>query len=88
MKTPVYATAFKRDIKLLAKRGKDLSKIKEVGQILLDGKPLDRKYVDHPLKGNYNGFRDLHIEPDWILIYKTTSEAVFFERTGTHSDLF
>jgi mRNA interferase YafQ len=45
-------------------------------------------YLDHPLKGNWQGYRDAHIEPDWLLIYKQEGEAVRFERTGRHVDLF
>ena len=45
-------------------------------------------YLDHPLKGNWQGYRDAHIEPDWLLIYKLEGESVRFERTGRHVDLF
>jgi len=45
-------------------------------------------YLDHPLKGNWRGFRDAHIEPDWVLIYKIDGNIVRFERTGRHTDLF
>lgn len=52
--------------------------------------PLDKKHLDHPLTGEWRGFRELHIEPDWLLIYEITSDkkTVIFTRTGTHSDLF
>ncbi|MCL2629948.1 MAG: type II toxin-antitoxin system YafQ family toxin [Firmicutes bacterium] len=88
MKTAVYTSAFKHDYKQMSKRGKDLGKLKEVILILQAGEPIHKKYLDHPLKGSYKGYRDLHIEPDWLLIYKATQDMVFFERTGTHSDLF
>ena len=55
---------------------------------LLDGQPLPRELGDHPLKGEWKPSRDLHIEPDWVLIYCVDGEAVRFERTGTHADLF
>ncbi|WP_332060847.1 type II toxin-antitoxin system YafQ family toxin [Bartonella sp. CB74] len=45
-------------------------------------------FKDHPLKGNWCNFRDVHIEPDWILIYKISDDEIRFERTGNHSDLF
>ena len=70
------------------KRGKNLEKLETVAQLLVEGKPLDRKYLDHPLTGNYKGYRDLHIEPDWLLIYKITEDTIIFDRTGSHSDLF
>jgi mRNA interferase YafQ len=46
------------------------------------------RFKDHPLKGEWKSFRDAHIEPDWVLIYKVTDEGLRFERTGTHADLF
>ena len=79
---------FKKDIKRLQKRGKDLAKIKAVFDLLLAQKPLPEKNRDHPLGGNWAGHRDCHIEPDWLLIYKVLDDEVRLERTGTHSDLF
>lgn len=79
---------FKKDIKRLQKRGKDLAKIKEVIDLLLAQKPLPEKNRDHQLGGNWAGHRDCHIEPDWLLIYKVLDDEVRLERTGTHSDLF
>jgi len=49
---------------------------------------LDFKHRDHPLIGNYKGFRECHIESDWLLVYKVTDEEIIFVRTGTHADLF
>ena len=51
-------------------------------------RPLPAKYKDHKLKGDYEGSRELHIEPDWLLIYFETEEEIILEATGTHSDLF
>jgi mRNA interferase YafQ len=79
---------FKKDIKRLQKRGKDLAKIKVVIDLLLAQKPLPEKNRDHHLGGNWAGHRDCHIEPDWLLIYKVLDDEVRLERTGTHSDLF
>jgi mRNA interferase YafQ len=79
---------FKKDIKRLQKRGKDLAKIKTVIDLLLAEIPLPPKNRDHQLGGNWSGRRDCHIEPDWILIYQPMDEEVLLERTGTHSDLF
>lgn len=84
----VQPSAFKKDIKRQKKRGKDLAKLKVVIEILISGKDLPQRYLDHTLSGNWNGWRDCHIEPDWILIYKLSSDAVTLGRTGTHSDLF
>ena len=83
-----YTGQFKRDVKLAEKRGKDMDKLRHVIGLLLADQPLPREFVDHPLKGEWKPSRDLHIEPDWILIYCVENDLVRFERTGTHSDLF
>ena len=79
---------FKKDVKRMRKRGKDLEKVKAVIDLLVDEEPLPPKNRDHKLGGNWIGRRDCHIEPDWILIYKLTEDELLLERTGTHSDLF
>ena len=79
---------FKKDVKRMRKRGKDLEKIKAVIDLLVAEEPLPPKNRDHKLGGIWIGRRDCHIEPDWILIYKLTEDEVLLERTGTHSDLF
>lgn len=81
-------TQFKKDIKKQKKRGKELQKLKEVIDILLSSQPLPEKHRDHALSGNWSGWRDCHIEPDWLLIYKISIEELTLGRTGTHSDLF
>ena len=83
-------TQFKKDVKLAQKRGQDLSKLKEVIEILADGIPLDKKFRDHELKGEYAGKRECHIEPDWLLVYRVDGDRLilYLFRTGTHSDLF
>ena len=91
MPRPLYSRQFRRDIKKIQKAGgKDLEKLKTVVRMLVDGEPLESKYVDHPLGGNLRGYRDCHIEPDWILLYRTDKGAqeITFVRTGSHSDLF
>jgi mRNA interferase YafQ len=77
---------FKKDVK----RGKNLTKLRAALDILIEGRPLPLEYCNHPLRGEFAGARDCHIEPDWILIYTLTEKDahVRFERTGTHSDLF
>jgi len=83
-------TQFKKDVKLAGKRGKDLQKLKAALDLLIAGGELPAPYRDHPLRGNFAGSRDCHIEPDWLLIYTLTENGghVRLERTGTHSDLF
>jgi mRNA interferase YafQ len=83
-----YSGQFKRDVKLAQKRGKDMDKLKTLLVLLIEDKSLPAAYLDHPLKGNWQGFRDAHIEPDWLLIYKIAGDVVRFERTGRHADLF
>ena len=88
MLTPVYTRQFARDVKRLQKRGRDLEKLKAVARALLAGEPLDPLRRDHKLVGSYQGRRECHIEPDWLLIYKREQHAIVFERSGTHADLF
>jgi len=85
-----YTKQFEKDLKLAIKRGKDPNKLKKVILKLVTQEPLEPKYRDHKLVGNYMGRRDCHIEPDWLLIYKPEPEndRIIFERTGSHSDLF
>lgn len=79
---------FKKDLKKQIKRGKDLEKMSEVVDLLLEGNELPPQFKDHPLIGNWKYRRDCHIEADWILIYRLTEDELRLERTGTHSDLF
>jgi mRNA interferase YafQ len=84
----VRASGFKKDVKRAQKRGKDMDKLKAIILLLLDDGPLEPRHRDHPLKGDWIGYRDLHIEPDWLLLYKITATELMLARTGTHSDLF
>ncbi len=81
---------FKKDYKLAVKRGCDINKLQKVVMILASGETLPEEYRDHPLRGNYSGYRECHIEPDWLLVYKITENVLVLTlyRTGTHSDLF
>ncbi|MBV5310041.1 type II toxin-antitoxin system RelE/ParE family toxin [Chromatium okenii] len=88
MRTASYTSQFKRDVKRIEKRGKELRKLREVINLLLTDQPLPRELGDHPLKGGWQPSRDLHLEADWILIYYLDGDSVRFERTGTHADLF
>ncbi|NBR71675.1 MAG: type II toxin-antitoxin system YafQ family toxin, partial [Proteobacteria bacterium] len=78
----------RKDVKRAKKRGKDLSKLKKVIDLLIESTPLPPSYKDHPLHGEFVGSRDLHIESDWILIYTASPDHLRLERTGTHSDFF
>ncbi|MCK9513501.1 MAG: type II toxin-antitoxin system YafQ family toxin [Pigmentiphaga sp.] len=88
MLTPRLSGQFKRDVRKAEKRGKDMAKLRILLALLLDEKPLPERYRDHPLKGEWAGFRDVHIEPDWLLIYRVAEDELQLARTGTHSDLF
>lgn len=90
MYTLVFTTRMKRDLKLMKKRGKDISKLETVLNILLSGAELPAIYKDHQLKGEMQEFRECHIEPDWLLIYKKEDEELilYATATGTHADLF
>lgn len=88
MRTASYSNQFHRDVKRLQKRGKNLEKLKSLIELLLASEALPPQYKDHPLKLNWAGYRDAHVEPDWVLIYSATTERVHLERTGTHEELF
>lgn len=81
---------FKKGLKLAKKRGLDISLLKEVVTTLQQGLPLDEKFRDHELKGKYKGFRECHIQPDWLLIYLIENNVLTLTLvdTGTHADLF
>ena len=81
---------FRKDYKVMKKRGLDLSRLEEVINTLLEGKPLDDRHRDHTLTGNYAGYRECHIQPDWLLIYCIMKDELILvvSRTGSHSDLF
>lgn len=85
-----FANQFKKDLKLAKKQGKDLDKLFEVINILANGEKLDTKFKDNDLSGSYEGTRECHIEPDWLLIYEIDNNALILMlyRLGTHSELF
>ena len=72
----------------MIRRGNDPKKIKAVIVAIANGQILDKKYSDHVLTGNFAGFRDCHIENDWLLLYRIENDILYLERTGTHSDIF
>ena len=83
-----YSTKFKKDFKICVKRGYKMLLLQQAIDTLRIPTPLPAKNKDHNLSGNYSGYRECHIEPDWLLIYKQTDDELRLDRTGTHSDLF
>ncbi len=85
-----YTNRMKKDVKLMKKRGKDLSKLVAVLDLLSKGEVLPSKYYDHALAGDLNDFRECHIEPDWLLIYQIIENELILSATatGSHADLF
>lgn len=90
MLTIKYQTAFKRDYKRIKKRGYDVRLLERTIELLAEGKGLPPEYHDHALSGDYNGCRECHIAPDWLLVYEIVERELllYLTRTGTHSDLF
>ena len=81
---------YDRDVKLAVRRGLDIEKLLEVVRLLRQGGLLPAKYRNHLLTGDYNGYWECHITPDWLLLYEKDTEIriISLYRTGTHSDLF
>ena len=83
-----FSSKFKKDFRKIATQGKDLSKLENIISLLVNEKQLPKELLDHALKGNWNDYRELHIEPDWLLIYQIENNTVILARTGSHSELF
>ena len=85
-----FTATYKRSYKLMKKRGLDLTALDEVVDLLRQGRQLDEKYRDHGLSGNFAGFRECHIKPDWLLVYLIENDILTLTLvdTGTHSDVF
>lgn len=90
MLTIKYHTMFKKVFKKIKKRGYDISRLEKIVELLANEVPLPEQFKDHNLSGNYNGFRECHIAPDWLLIYQVNNNelVLVLSRTGSHSDLF
>lgn len=90
MLTIKYQTAFKKDYKRIVRRGYDVRLLEKVINLLAEQKTLPENYRDHSLSGDYSGYRECHITPDWLLIYEIKENELLLclTRTGTHSDLF
>lgn len=83
-----FTGRFKKDVKLAQKRGLNPALLQNVVSILVKCSPLPEKFRDHALTGDWRGFRECHILPDWLLIYKAEAGILLLARTGTHSDIF
>lgn len=86
----VTTSKFRKDLKRLRRRGADLEKLDEVLKTLQREELLAARFCDHELKGDFVGFRECHVEPDWLLVYAVDRGQLILtaSRTGTHSDLF
>ena len=80
--------SFERDLKRARKRGKNLAKLQAIVDILLAGKRLPPRCRPHRLSGDWDGFWECHVEPDWLLIWKQDKDTLILVRTGTHADLY
>lgn len=85
-----FTNQFKKDLKLAKKQGKNIDKLFEVIEKLSNGEPLEQKFRDHELTGNYKGCRECHVEPDWLLIYEVVNDVLvlMLYRISSHSELF
>ena len=88
MLTLVRTSRFKRDVRRAKSRGKELAKLRALLELLIEQEPLPENFRDHPLRGSWGGYREAHIEPDWLLIYRIHDQELHLVRTGSHSDLF
>ena len=83
-----YSTKFKKDFKACVKRRYNMALLQQIIDTLRIADTLPPKNADHNLSGNYTGYRECHISPDWLLIYRQDGNELLLYRTGTHSDLF
>jgi mRNA interferase YafQ len=89
MLIPKLTSAYKRDVRQAEARGWDINgKLLAPLAVLMNGEPLPPQYKDHPLRGEWSGYREFHAETDWIVIYRVAGEFLVLARTGTHSELF
>lgn len=86
----VFTTQFRRDVKRIKKQGRDIARLNAVLELLQAEEKLPFSYRDHPLVGNYLGFRECHVAPDWLLIYEIREDEMVLaaSRTGSHAELF
>ena len=79
-------TAFEKDVRRVLKKGKNLDKMEDIVDSLLAQEPLPAHCRPHPLRGDWAGHWDCHVEPDWLLLYRLTSKALVLVRTGSHAE--
>ena len=90
MLEPIYTKLFRKQLKLMGKRGRNLGTLGEVMEMIINEQALLPKHENHPLHGKYQGKWECHVEPDWLLIYRIdpTTREVVLNRTGSHADLY
>ena len=88
MRKVIYQRKFKQDIKKIKKRGSDLEKLKAVICLLIRDEILPQNNHNHKLCGEFKGYWECHIAPNWLLMYKKAADELILARTGSHSDLF
>ncbi len=86
--TPVRTTAFGKDVARCKARGYNMDVLRVTMGRLIHRQRLERRQKDHPLKGEWVGYRECHLSDDWLLVYQIKGNAIFFARTGTHTDIF
>jgi mRNA interferase YafQ len=87
-RTIVTSRQYEKDAKMLRSRGKDVARVVAIVDDLRRRQPLAPRHRDHALVGDWLGYRECHVQADWLLIYRLDEETVYLARTGTHSDLF
>jgi mRNA interferase YafQ len=89
MRRAIYLPRFNKEVARMQKRNYDMEKLKVVISLLMSGEALEARHKDHPLKGSLIGFRECHIAPNWLLIYRLVgNDEIELARTGSHADLF
>lgn len=84
----VWSGRFKRDVERMRRSGRDMAKLTALMTAIAEGRRLEPSREDHPLRGDWKGYRDCHVEGDWVLVYKVAEGKAWFARTGTHSEVF
>ena len=86
----IRSTQFRKDVRLAHKQGKDIALLEQLIDLLADDKPLPEKHRDHALQGNWKGYRECHVTPDWLLVYRKSDNGallLLLARLASHSEL-
>jgi len=83
-----YPSRFKKDYKRVKAQGKDIQALLDIMDRLQNEEKLEASFFDHDLKGNWKGYRECHLAPDWLLVYTVEENTIIFARTGSHSEIF